>query len=850
LARIETYERRIGPQRTNTPSAQLSTAASQALEGVGAAVQDVAATFQQRAEQRENFTAENDFRRFKLGLQNELETRAQKIEPGGLGFHEGFVAEVYRPKRDEFLSKVPERLKPKFEEMLADETGAEFASWDIAAATVERDESYRWQKEEIGSAHEELATAIAMNPDAYDALLTDGQNLINASSLPTPERERLSTLWEETAQVAILNEMLRTDPEGVIRELGGDSRNLSPTTQFAMLSRAVQWQESRDNPNAVSGKGAVGLMQVMPATAVEIAGELGDESFPKDAPEAAIRAYLSNPAVNKRYGEHYLQKQLRAFANTRDPIESALVAYNAGASVAQKWVESGYNDKVLPKETRDYKRAIMATLKSPAAKGAAKDIIWEGVKVDKTNPDLVGRVADAYATLGLKKVRVNSAERSATKNKQVGGADKSQHLDANALDLNVAGMSIPQKIELIKALSAAGVTGIGIYGNAIHADLGGRRAWGPDYGSGSVPKWASGVIAEHLNGTTPPPRAVNSRYASLSYDKSQAFLSKADQEIARQHAAAAKSSAVEKVQVKNAMENELALIRATGQTSGIFDETDISTILGEDDYLTFSQKKAVAQQTFTATSGIATMAPEDMEQRFSEYDPIPGSANFAAQQEVQAAVRKEIDRVTRLRSNSPDRAALEYPEVRAAYEQLAQADAAGTAIEPTQVQNFVQLMLEKQASFDIKPEARAPIPHDWALDIGRVLAQVPQAQGRNMADVQAAIVQTYRGLEATFGEYTDEVLTYALSEYTGLDKGKAELLTKMVTAFQTGSGPFRAVDVDTIEDQGQVERFLMPAPFQMLQPITDLLGGASGATEEDGLSPEEQLRAADAAEDE
>jgi uncharacterized protein YcbK (DUF882 family) len=856
LAKITGYERSVGLQPSNTQSPELSSAGAQELEHFGASVSDLGGMLVQRAQQREDFDAENNYRRFGLEMSSELDTRTAEITPGGKGFHDNFMSEVYAPKREAFLSSLPDRLRPKFETILADGTGADTAKWSIDAATTERNEVYRFQKAAIGDASTELVAGIELHPENYDAYLERGRALIDTSSLPTPEKEQMKETWSQVAMQAMLDQMLNSgDPQDVIRVLGGDPRNLSPTTQFAMLSRAVQWQESRDNPDAVSGKGAVGLMQVTPSTAAEIAKAIGDPNFPPPgAPEAVVRAYLSNPYVNKRYGEFYLQQQLRAFAGTRNPIEAALVAYNAGPGVAQKWVESGYNDSLLPKETRDYKKAVMDTMTAPAAKGSAKDVKWTGADTAKTNPDLVARVTDAFATVGLSSIKVNSADRDAMENRRAGGAEHSQHLDGNALDLDVRGLSIPQRLELIKSLSAAGVTGIGVYANTIHADLGGRRAWGPDHHFGSVPKWASAVIAEHLAGTTPPPRAVGSRFAGLQYDKRQQYLSSADQAIVKQQSAALKSSAVEKVQIKQQMDNQLALIRATGHGTEDFDQTAVSTILGEDDYLTFMHKADVAQRSYTATDGIATMAPEDMEQRFKEYEPIPGATDFADQQQVQAAVQKEVERVTTLRAHHPDQAAMEFPDVKEAWAALQKADGEPPA---DQVQAFVKLMLEKQSSFDVPPKAQAPVPREWALEIGRSLTRTPELTGKNLADVKASVILQYTSLAAVFGDYTDEVLSYSLSQYKGLSKPMADLLSGYVTQLQTRTGIFRPAELDSAADAEQVNQFsfgsfsgvpLVGPLFSGLDALSRLTGGAP--PEDDGLSPEERLRAAGASSEE
>jgi lysozyme len=100
-----------------------------------------------------------------------------------------------------------------------------------------------------------------------------------------------------------------------------------------------------------------------------------------------------------------------------------------------------------------------------------------------------------------KELPVNSGYRDPNHNRRVGGAKKSQHVHGNAIDINVRSLSRQQRIDLIEKASALGFTGIGVYNNAIHVDLGGRRAWGPSYGRASVPSWARTAINRHLQNT-------------------------------------------------------------------------------------------------------------------------------------------------------------------------------------------------------------------------------------------------------------------------------------------------------------------------------------------------------------
>lgn len=104
--------------------------------------------------------------------------------------------------------------------------------------------------------------------------------------------------------------------------------------------------ESRFDKNAVSSKGAVGLMQVMPSTAQEVANSMGRSQFD-----------LYYPQDNILIGAKYLVFLLNKFDN----LETALAGYNAGPANVSAWLKnSEYSDdeKTLKKipfeETEKY----------------------------------------------------------------------------------------------------------------------------------------------------------------------------------------------------------------------------------------------------------------------------------------------------------------------------------------------------------------------------------------------------------------------------------------------------------------------------------------------------------------
>jgi hypothetical protein len=120
------------------------------------------------------------------------------------------------------------------------------------------------------------------------------------------------------------------------------------------LLKALIATESGFDPRAVSPKGAVGLMQVMPATA-ERYGVSGDKKM-------ALAKKLADPRTNIKTGTRYLRYLIDLFPGQ---LELALAAYNAGEGAVQRAGNKVPNFR----ETQNYVKTVMqlyAMLKPPA----------------------------------------------------------------------------------------------------------------------------------------------------------------------------------------------------------------------------------------------------------------------------------------------------------------------------------------------------------------------------------------------------------------------------------------------------------------------------------------------------
>jgi soluble lytic murein transglycosylase len=125
------------------------------------------------------------------------------------------------------------------------------------------------------------------------------------------------------------------------------SANLDP-----MLVAALIHQESAFQPEARSGKNAIGLMQLLPTTARKWAGE---------AKIRYARARLTDPDYNIHLGTVYFAALQKQFGS----VEAALAAYNAGEDRVASWTSGApyretaeFVDSIPFTETRQYVQII------------------------------------------------------------------------------------------------------------------------------------------------------------------------------------------------------------------------------------------------------------------------------------------------------------------------------------------------------------------------------------------------------------------------------------------------------------------------------------------------------------
>lgn len=146
------------------------------------------------------------------------------------------------------------------------------------------------------------------------------------------------------------------------------------------LTLAVIRQESSFDEAARSRVGALGLMQLMPATARHVS---------KDLKIAYGKQRLTaDPAYNMRLGSHYLKKQIDAFDGS---YVLAVAAYNAGPHRVRRWLKErgdprapdvdmiDWIERIPFAETRNYVQRVLESLHVYRLRLGSSETGWQAV---------------------------------------------------------------------------------------------------------------------------------------------------------------------------------------------------------------------------------------------------------------------------------------------------------------------------------------------------------------------------------------------------------------------------------------------------------------------------------------
>ena len=208
----------------------------------------------------------------------------------------------------------------------------------VAATFSVKAEVWVWVDEQ-GASHF-AAQQLDARYIALDTALNTAAHVEAPPASTVPARPRLQAYFEGSPRYCKVRPLL----QAAAARFGVD---------YALL-QAVVAAESGFDPDAVSAKGAIGLMQVMPDTARRF-GVDSDRWLP-------VERKLTHPTLNVYLGARYLRTLLEQFPGR---LDLALAAYNAGEGAVQRAGNAVPNFK----ETQNYVAtvaALYAALQTPS----------------------------------------------------------------------------------------------------------------------------------------------------------------------------------------------------------------------------------------------------------------------------------------------------------------------------------------------------------------------------------------------------------------------------------------------------------------------------------------------------
>ncbi|WP_244070448.1 lytic transglycosylase domain-containing protein [Nitrosomonas sp. PY1] len=245
--------------------------------------------------------------------------------------------------------------EPSFYGQLAkEELGKEFDFTDKAYQVNDREVSAMSQRPGIQRA---LAFArMQLRTEAYHEWSWTVRDFTDAELLTAAEVARRHGLYDRAINTA--NRTV-TQHDFKMRFLAPHREIMKNIVRVYNLDEALVYglirQESRFITNIRSHAGAMGLMQLMPATASWAAKKLGVTNFQQYK--------LADASTNLQLGTYYLHHVLSGLQN--QPL-LALAAYNAGPGRARRWQDNSdtlegaiYAETIPFNETRDYVKKVM-----------------------------------------------------------------------------------------------------------------------------------------------------------------------------------------------------------------------------------------------------------------------------------------------------------------------------------------------------------------------------------------------------------------------------------------------------------------------------------------------------------
>lgn len=369
------------------------------------------------------------------------------------------------------------------------------------------------------------------------------------------------------------------------------------------------------------------------------------------------------------------------------------------------------------------------------------------------------------------------------------------------------------------------------------------------YNQDGSPKSMAEVIANQTRSFAGDIGPAPGYYEFLDPTDRIQLASAADAEWARRDKAARDRDDIDRFNLKNTIEDDIAQIENTGVATQIDPQTVVDT-LGETETAKWLENRKTAAATFEATSSMESMSDVEIDDHLEALEPKPGASDFAMRQKVFDAAERRAKKLQGLRLKDPAGSVEDHTIVKEARKSYDPEN-------PASVQNLTRARLAAQEAVGIPSAMQQPIdskearqiiaPIQSTIDLmdAAIVASLAEGKGDGQsrrlaakqvrAEAEKTIKETVDTIEATYGPYAGKVLAFAIAESVR-DKQIGEIASSVLRKIAKGQQPSLsdAQDLDAAQDTATASKAIegglpAPAPTAPRAPAAAPAKGASAA---------------------
>lgn len=248
----------------NASASDFGAGLGQAMQQAGDVAERLAALQQRDQMQLAEFNRSKALVDFEAAARQKLAEAARNVSGGGQDFTKAFMAGVDKDSQD-WLDANLAGASPQDRaqwQAKASALRADIAADALRVEFAERDRHYGVQ---LADGQNKLLNGIGPDPKSFDAALSNGQALIDASGLPAGQKETLKSAWTQAATLAYGRAINEVNPDALRAALAGDLHG-APTgdaiSAFKAKLRGKGGKESASDTDKAGTSTAVGRYQL------------------------------------------------------------------------------------------------------------------------------------------------------------------------------------------------------------------------------------------------------------------------------------------------------------------------------------------------------------------------------------------------------------------------------------------------------------------------------------------------------------------------------------------------------------------------------------------------------------